>query len=87
MWRRARGKTIGLPAAGWMMEVASAVLRTESELVLKSRWVYPRRLLDAGFRFDFPDWPAAAADLVRRADRREAPKVDQSGAAAAAPVR
>lgn len=68
-WRRARRKAVGLPAARWMMEAASFVLRTESELVLKSRWVYPRRLLDAGFRFDFPDWPGAIADLIRRADR------------------
>jgi uncharacterized protein len=34
--------------------------------VLKSRRVVPRRLLDAGFDFEFPDWPAAAKDLVAR---------------------
>jgi hypothetical protein len=67
-WRRARGKAVGLPAARWMMAIASFVLRTESELVLKSRWVYPRRLLESGFKFDFPDWPAAVADLAGPAD-------------------
>ena len=40
-------------------------LRTESELVLKSRRVVPGRLLDAGFEFKFPDWPEAAEDLVQ----------------------
>jgi hypothetical protein len=41
-------------------------MRTESELVLKSRRVIPGRLIAAGFQFRFPDWPAAARDLVYR---------------------
>jgi uncharacterized protein len=64
--RESVGMPIGLPATRWMMEIAAFVLRTESELVLKSRRVVPGRLLEAGFRFEFPEWPAAAADLVRR---------------------
>jgi hypothetical protein len=44
-----------------------AVVGTEPELVLKSRWVAPALLLRHGFTFTFPDWPSAAADLVRRA--------------------
>jgi NAD dependent epimerase/dehydratase family enzyme len=39
---------------------------TDAELVLKSRRIVPGRLLEAGFAFTFPDWPAAAADLVAR---------------------
>jgi len=39
-------------------------LRTDTELLLKSRKVVPGRLLAAGFRFDHPDWPAAARDLA-----------------------
>jgi hypothetical protein len=49
-----------------MLELAAFVLRTESELVLKSRRVVPGRLLQAGFSFSQPDWPAAARDLVAR---------------------
>jgi hypothetical protein len=49
-----------------MLEVGTFLMRTESELVLKSRRVTPRRLLDAGFTFDFPTWPEAARDLVHR---------------------
>ena len=41
-------------------------LKTETELILKSRRVVPGRLLQEGFAFDFPDWPSAAEDLCRR---------------------
>lgn len=64
--REAWGKRIGLPAARWMVEIGTFFMRSESELVLKSRRVVPGRLRDAGFSFDFPDWPAAARDLVSR---------------------
>ncbi|MGH2347300.1 MAG: epimerase [Chloroflexota bacterium] len=57
---------VGLPATRWMIEIGAFFLRTESELVLKSRRVVPTRLLDAGYAFDFAEWSAAAADLVAR---------------------
>jgi NAD dependent epimerase/dehydratase family enzyme len=64
--RRAYGARVGLPATGWMLEVGALVLQTETELVLKSRRVVPRRLLEAGFEFRFPEWSEAAVELVRR---------------------
>jgi uncharacterized protein len=64
--RRAWGIGVGLPANRLMLEVGAIFLRTETELILKSRRVVPGRLLEQGFRFEFPDWPAAAADLVNR---------------------
>ena len=64
--RVAAGVGFGLPASRWMVEVGAFLMRTESELALKSRRVVPGRLLDSGFAFDFPAWPAAAADLCRR---------------------
>jgi uncharacterized protein len=57
---------LGLPATGWMAEVGAFALRSDTELLLKSRRVVPGRLLDAGFRFHHPEWASAAADLVRR---------------------
>ncbi len=57
---------IGLPAKVWMIEIGTFFMRTESELVLKSRCVVPGRLLASGFRFLYPDWPAAARELVSR---------------------
>jgi len=62
--RRAWGVPVGLPAPAWLIEIGCFLLRTESELVLKSRNVVPGRLEEAGFRFLFPDWPEAASNLV-----------------------
>jgi len=64
--RAASGMPVGLPATAWMAELGALALRTDTELLLKSRRVVPGRLLEAGFRFDFPDWPAAARDLLAR---------------------
>lgn len=57
---------IGLPTASWMLAIGAVLLRTETELVLKSRRVIPRRLLEAGFDFHFPNWRGACQDLVAR---------------------
>ncbi|HEX7158148.1 MAG TPA: TIGR01777 family oxidoreductase [Edaphobacter sp.] len=64
--REAWGTRVGLPTAAWMLEIGTWAMRTESELVLKSRRVVPGRLLDAGFRFEFTEWPVAARELVAR---------------------
>jgi NAD dependent epimerase/dehydratase family enzyme len=62
--RRSVGARVGLPAFRWMLEPAMWVLRTEPELVLKSRWVAPKRLLDAGYRFAWSDLGAALDDVA-----------------------
>jgi uncharacterized protein len=64
--RDAYGMPNGIPAPRPLLELAALLLRTETELVLKSRRVVPRRLLNAGFEFQFPEWPQAADDLVRQ---------------------
>ena len=64
--RAAWGIRVGLPAKAWMIEIGAFFMRTESELVLKSRRVVPGRLLASGFRFLYPDFPAAARELVSR---------------------
>lgn len=64
--REAWGIRFGLPAARWMLEVGAFLMRTETELILKSRRVVPGRLLADGFTFRFPHWPEAAGDLCRR---------------------
>lgn len=73
--RRAWGIPVGLPASRWMLELGAFVIRTETELLLKSRRVVPSRLLRDGFTFTFPDWPGAARDLCARwqAQRRRRP--------------
>ncbi|GAA3253639.1 TIGR01777 family oxidoreductase [Streptomyces labedae] len=65
--RRAWGVPVGLPASRWMAEVGAFVLRSDTELLLKSRRVVPGRLGDAGFEYVWTGWEGAAGDLVRRA--------------------
>lgn len=64
--RGAWGRRPGLPATAWMAELGAFALRTDTELLLKSRRVVPGRLREAGFDFRHPRWPEAASDLVRR---------------------
>jgi hypothetical protein len=64
--RRAWGTRIGLHASKWMLEIGAFSMRTETELILKSRRVVPGRLLQHGFEFQFPRWRDAAADLCAR---------------------
>jgi uncharacterized protein (TIGR01777 family) len=73
--RRAWGIPIGLPASRWLLEIGAVFMRTETELLLKSRRVVPSLLLRSGFTFTLPDWPDAARDLCARwrAQRRGRP--------------
>ena len=58
--REASGARFGLPATWWMLEIGAFFMRTETELLLKSRRVVPGRLIDSGFTFDHPNWSDAA---------------------------
>lgn len=64
--RRAWGIRVGLPATKWMLEIGTFFMRTESELVVKSRRVVPGRLLQSGFEFQYATWEAAAEELCQR---------------------
>lgn len=57
------GRRFGLPASRWMLELGAFFVRTETELILKSRRVIPGRLLQVGFKFEFPNFKGALADL------------------------
>ena len=61
----------GLPAPSLAIKLGAIFLRTEPELVLQSCRAVPGRLLEAGFEFEFPEWPEAAEDLVRQWKNRE----------------
>lgn len=62
--RRVLGVPFGLPAWRWMLELGTAVLRTETELVLKSRWVLPERLVEGGYEFVHPHLDEALKSIV-----------------------
>lgn len=70
--RAARGVPVGLPATRWMAELGALAIRTDTELLLKSRRVVPGRLTAEGFEFRHGTWPEAARDLVQRATGRDA---------------
>ncbi|MEZ5285374.1 MAG: DUF1731 domain-containing protein [Vicinamibacterales bacterium] len=72
--RSACGVRVGLPASRWMLEAGAIVMRTETELLLKSRRVVPGRLLADGFTFQFPDWAEAARDLRARVEGNAVPR-------------
>ena len=64
--RQAWRVPIGLPAYKWQLEIGAIFLRTETELILKSRRAVPTKLLQAGYQFAHPTWPEAAQNLVTR---------------------
>ncbi|PAW83664.1 MAG: TIGR01777 family protein [Pedosphaera sp. Tous-C6FEB] len=66
LFRESVGAPFGLPATEWMLEIGAFFLRTETELILKSRRVVPGKLLASGFAFRFPTMREALADLRAR---------------------
>jgi uncharacterized protein (TIGR01777 family) len=64
--RRVFGMPIGVPLYGWMLEIGAVLIRTETELLLKSRWVLPTRLQSAGFRFEHPELEGAVRHITGR---------------------
>ncbi|HET7625835.1 MAG TPA: TIGR01777 family oxidoreductase [Verrucomicrobiae bacterium] len=67
IFRRVFGAPFGLPATSWMLEIGAFLLRTETELMIKSRNVVPKRLLDGGFEFRFPKMEDAVREIESRA--------------------
>jgi NAD dependent epimerase/dehydratase family enzyme len=64
--REAWGIGIRLPLPSGLMEIGAVFMRRDTELILKSHRVVPRRLLSAGFQFVYPKSPSAVRDLVAR---------------------
>ena len=64
--RDAWGLRLAAPVSGVVLEIGAMLVRTETELVLKSRRVMPGRLMEHGFVFDFTTWHDAARDLCAR---------------------
>lgn len=54
----------GLNAPVWQLEIVSIFLKTETELLLKSRNVYPEKLIKGGFEFSYPNIESAFKDLI-----------------------
>jgi uncharacterized protein (TIGR01777 family) len=54
----------GLNAPVWQLEIASIFLKTETELLLKSRNVYPDKLMKSGFKFSYSEIDVAFENLI-----------------------
>lgn len=67
--RGAMGRRHGLPEPAWLLELGARIIRTEAELVLKSRWVDARVLRESGFEFAYPTLDAALGEIADRTPR------------------
>ena len=65
------GVRVFVPLFAWMLEAGAFATRTETELLLKSRWVVPSKLLDKGFEFEFPLLEDALRDILKPAPDRQ----------------
>ncbi|WON95724.1 TIGR01777 family oxidoreductase [Sphingobacterium sp. UGAL515B_05] len=65
-FRQVMNRKIGLPSPKWLLEIGAALIGTETELLLKSRWVLPERLENSGFTFQFPTISTALQDILQR---------------------
>jgi uncharacterized protein (TIGR01777 family) len=63
--RRAYSARLGIPTPAWLLRLGAVLIRTEAELVLKSRWVQPQKLLDAGFIFRQPELGRALLTIAK----------------------
>ena len=62
--RDAMDRRIGVPSPSWLLEIGAVFIRTETELIFKSRWVVPERLLREGFHFHFERIEEALGDIL-----------------------
>jgi uncharacterized protein (TIGR01777 family) len=62
--RTALNKKLGLPVPRWLLRIGAVLIRTETELILKSRWVVPDRLLKSGYSFTFPSLQKALEEII-----------------------
>jgi len=69
----------GLHATRWMLEVGAYIHRTEAELILKSRYVVPAKLLEFGFKFHFPRMEDAVHEIETRLHGKPSPRPKHSG--------
>ncbi|HUR64819.1 MAG TPA: TIGR01777 family oxidoreductase [Chitinophagaceae bacterium] len=69
--RKVTGNKFGLPAYTWMLKVGALLIGTETELVLKSRWVVPTKVLESGFTFKYPLLKDAFTEIINKVPRKQ----------------
>lgn len=69
--RTATGYRFGLPLYNWMLKLGEWLIGTPAELVVKSRWVLPKRITDTGFQFSYPLLEDAVRDIIKQVPREQ----------------
>ncbi len=69
--RKVTNTGFGLPAFTWMLKLGAALIGTETELVLKSRWVVPTKITETGFQFKYPVLKEALSDIISKIPRKQ----------------
>jgi NAD dependent epimerase/dehydratase family enzyme len=69
--RKTTGHHIGLPAPAWMLEFGAWLIGTETELMLKSRWVVPTRAVNQGFRFKYDTLEKGLSAIIKTMPRKK----------------
>ena len=67
-FREAMKVKIGLPSSVWLLEIGAVIIKTETELILKSRWVVPEKLLESGYNFKFPTLEMALSNILTKTE-------------------
>jgi NAD dependent epimerase/dehydratase family enzyme len=68
--RKHTGHIIGLPAYEWMLKIGARLIGTEPELILKSRWILPTKILQSGFEFRYPYLKDAFEEILNQTPRK-----------------
>ena len=55
---------IGLSSPPWLLKIGAVIIKTETELILKSRWVVPEKLLESGYSFKYPTLETALKNIL-----------------------
>jgi len=69
--RKVTGYKIGLPASKWMLKIGTSIIGTETELILKSRWVIPAKILKTNFQFNYPNLEDALKNIIYNIPRKQ----------------
>ena len=62
--RKKLHRSFGIPSQKWLLEIGARIIKTETELILKSRFVIPERLLNKGFQFTYPTIEEAIEEII-----------------------
>lgn len=67
-FRQVMNVKTGLPSPSWLLKIGAVIIKTETELILKSRWVIPERLLESGYTFKYPNLETTLSNILGKTE-------------------